>query len=276
MKELNKKIVISAEKIVQEVPGFKPEIGIILGTGLGALAKEIKNKKSIPYEKIPNFPLSTVESHHGQLVCGELEGRQVVAMQGRFHRYEGYTMQEVTFPVRVMKELGVKYLLISNAAGGMNPKFNAPCLVLIEDHISLFMGDNPLIGPNDNELGPRWPDMIEPYSKELMNIAQIAAKDLGIELQSGVYVGVTGPSLETRAEYKFLNKFADMVGMSTVPEVIVAVHCGIKVLGISVITDLCIPETLEPADISKIIKNANIAEPKLTALMKEVIKRIKE
>lgn len=253
-----------------------PEIGIILGTGLGALAKEIKNKKSIPYEKIPNFPLSTVESHQGQLVCGELEGRQVVAMQGRFHRYEGYTMKEVTFPVRVMKELGVKYLLISNAAGGMNPKFKAPCLVLIEDHISLFMGDNPLLGPNDNELGPRWPDMIEPYSKELMSIAKIAAKDLGIELQSGVYVGVTGPSLETRAEYKLLNKFADMVGMSTVPEVIVAVHCGLKVLGISVITDLCIPETLEPADISKIINNANIAEPKLTALMKEVIKRIKE
>ncbi|MEI7541671.1 MAG: purine-nucleoside phosphorylase [bacterium] len=276
MKELNKKIILSVEKIQQEVPGFMPEIGIILGTGLGALAKEIKNKKSIPYEKIPNFPLSTVESHQGQLVCGELEGRQVVAMQGRFHRYEGYTMKEVTFPVRVMKELGVKYLLISNAAGGMNPKFKAPCLVLIEDHISLFMGDNPLLGPNDNELGPRWPDMIEPYSKELMSIAKIAAKDLGIELQSGVYVGVTGPSLETRAEYKLLNKFADMVGMSTVPEVIVAVHCGLKVLGISVITDLCIPETLEPADISKIINNANIAEPKLTALMKEVIKRIKE
>jgi len=276
LKELNKKIILSVEKIQQEVPGFMPEIGIILGTGLGALAKEIKNKKSIPYEKIPNFPLSTVESHQGQLVCGELEGRQVVAMQGRFHRYEGYTMKEVTFPVRVMKELGVKYLLISNAAGGMNPKFKAPCLVLIEDHISLFMGDNPLLGPNDNELGPRWPDMIEPYSKELMSIAKIAAKDLGIELQSGVYVGVTGPSLETRAEYKLLNKFADMVGMSTVPEVIVAVHCGLKVLGISVITDLCIPETLEPADISKIINNANIAEPKLTALMKEVIKRIKE
>jgi purine-nucleoside phosphorylase len=273
--KLKKMIIESAAKIKKEVPEFNPEIGIILGTGLGALAKEIKTIKSIPYAKIPNFPLSTVETHSGMLVCGELEGRKVVAMQGRFHRYEGYTMQEVTFPVRVMKELGVKYLMISNAAGGMNPKFKAPCLVLIEDHISLLMGDNPLIGPNDDDLGPRFPDMIEPYSKELIAIAESAARDLRIELHKGVYVGVTGPNLETRAEYRFINKFADMVGMSTVPEVIVAVHCGLKVLGVSIITDLCIPETLEAADISKIISNATITEPKLTALMKEVIKRIK-
>lgn len=276
MKDLKKKIMQSAAKIKKEVPGFNPEIGIILGTGLGALAKEIKTIKSIPYEKIPNFPLSTVESHHGHLVCGELEGRSVIAMQGRFHRYEGYTMQEVTFPVRVMKELGIKYLIISNAAGGLNPKFKAPCLVLIEDHISLLMGDSPLIGPNDETLGPRWPDMVEPYSKKLIEIAEQSAKDLKIELHKGVYIGVPGPNFETRAEYKFINKFADMVGMSTVPEVIVAVHCGIKVLGVSVITDLCDPDNLEPADVPKIINNATIAEPKLTVLMKEVIKRIKE
>jgi purine-nucleoside phosphorylase len=275
VKDLKKKILQSAAGIRKEVPGFNPEIGIILGTGLGALAGEIKTIKSIPYGKIPNFPLSTVESHHGQLVCGEIEGRKVVAMQGRFHRYEGYTMQEVTFPVRVMKELGIKYLMISNAAGGLNPKFKAPCLVLIEDHISLLMGDSPLIGPNDDEVGPRWPDMVEPYSKELIEIAEKAAKDLKIELHKGVYIGVPGPNFETRSEYRFINKFADMVGMSTVPEVIVAVHCGIKVLGVSVITDLCDPDNLEPADIPKIIQNATIAEPKLTVLMKEVIKRIK-
>ncbi len=276
MNGLKKKISQSADKIRKEVPGFAPEIGIILGTGLGALAKEIKLTKSIPYEKIPNFPLSTVETHHGQLVFGELEGRKVVAMQGRFHRYEGYTAQEVTFPVRVMKELGIKYLIISNAAGGLNPKFKAPCLVLIEDHISLLMGDSPLIGPNDETLGPRWPDMVEPYSHALIKVAEQAAKELKIEVHKGVYVAVPGPNFETRAEYRFLNKFADMVGMSTVPEVIVAVHCGLKVLGVSVITDLCDPDNLEPADIRTIINNATVAEPKLTILMKEVIKRIKE
>ncbi len=268
-------IAASAAKIRKEVPKFKPEIGIILGTGLGALAKEIKTFKSIPYEKIPHFPVSTVETHHGMLVCGELEGRQVVAMQGRFHRYEGYSYQEITFPVRVMKELGVKTLLISNAAGGLNLKFMAPSLVIIEDHISLLMDGNPLIGPNDNDLGPRWPDMLETYSKDLIKLTQQAAADLGIRVEKGVYVAVTGPNFETRAEYRMLNKMADVVGMSTVPEVIVAVHSGMKVMGISVVTDMCDPDNLEPTDIKKIINNAAVTEPKLTKLMKEVVKRIK-
>ena len=275
MTDLKRMIRQSVDKIEEEVPGFKPETGIILGTGLGALAGEIKTVKAIPYERIPNFPLSTVDSHRGMLVCGELEGRPVVAMQGRFHRYEGRSLKEVTFPVRVMKAMGIKHLLISNAAGGMNPKFKAPCLVLIEDHIGLFMGDNPLIGPNDDGLGPRFPDMFEPYSKELMGIAEGAARDLKIELRRGVYAMVTGPNLETRSEYRFLSRFADMVGMSTVPEVIVAVHGGLKVLGISVITDLCDPDTLEPANIDRIIQNAMKAEPDLTKIMKEVVKRLK-
>ncbi|MGD0566279.1 MAG: purine-nucleoside phosphorylase [Candidatus Goldiibacteriota bacterium] len=272
--DLVKKIEKSADMIRKSAPGFKPEIGIILGTGLGALAKEIKPVKEIPYSKIPNFPLSTVETHYGQLVLGELEGRKVVAMQGRFHRYEGYTFQEVTFPVRVMKALGIKYLMISNAAGGLNPSFKGADIVLIEDHISLFLGDNPLIGMNDNELGPRWPDMLEPYSRELIVIAEKAAAYLKLDLKKGVYAGVLGPNFETRAEYRMLNKIADVVGMSTVPEVIVGVHAGLKILGVSIITDMCLPDELEPTDIKKILKNAADAEPKLTALMKEVIKRI--
>jgi purine-nucleoside phosphorylase len=272
--DLIKKIEKTAAMIRKEAPGFTPEVGIILGTGLGALAKEIKAVKQIPYSRIPNFPLSTVETHYGQLVLGELEGKKVIAMQGRFHRYEGYSFQEVTFPVRVMKSLGVKYLLISNAAGGLNPGFKASDIVLIEDHISLFLGDNPLIGMNDEKLGPRFPDMLEPYSRMLIDIAQKAAKDLNINVGKGVYAGVLGPNLETRAEYRMLNKLADMVGMSTVPEVIVGIHAGLKILGVSVITDMCLPDELEPADIRQILKNASDAEPKLTALMKEVIKRI--
>jgi purine-nucleoside phosphorylase len=274
-KGLMEKINESAEMIKTAVPGFVPEAGIILGTGLGARAKEIRAVKVIPYSQIPYFPVSTVETHSGQLVLGELEGRKVIAMQGRFHRYEGYTFQEVTFPVRVMKALGAKYLMISNAAGGLNPKFKASGIVLIEDHISLFLGDNPLIGMNDNKLGPRWPDMLEPYSRELLAIAEKAAKDLNIEVNKGVYVGVPGPNFETRAEYRMLNKFADVVGMSTVPEVIVGAHAGLKILGVSVITDMCLPDELEPTDIKQILKNSADAEPKLTALMKEIIKRIK-
>ncbi|MCX7698602.1 MAG: purine-nucleoside phosphorylase [Candidatus Goldbacteria bacterium] len=273
VKSLKQMIKESAKKIKKQLPDFTPTVGIILGTGLGALAKEINVKKEIPYKNIPYFPLSTVETHTGVLILGEMAGKKVVAMSGRFHRYEGYTMQQITFPVRVMKELGIKYLLISNAAGGMNLSYKAGQLVIIEDHIN-FMGDNPLIGPNDDDLGPRWPDMIEPYSKELIKIAEEAAKDLNIPIAKGVYIGVTGPNLETRAEYRMMRQFADMVGMSTVPEVIVGVHCGLKILGISVITDMCDPDNLEPADINKIIKNAQDAEPKLTKLMKEVIKRI--
>jgi len=272
-KNLKEMIKEATKKIRKYLPDFTPSIGIILGTGLGALAKEIKVIKEIPYKNIPYFPLSTVETHSGILILGEMAGKKVVAMSGRFHRYEGYSMQQITFPVRVMKELGIKYLLISNAAGGMNLSFKPGQLVIIEDHIN-FMGDNPLIGQNDNDLGPRWPDMIEPYSKELIKIAEEAARDLNIPVSKGVYFGVTGPNLETRAEYRMMNKFADMVGMSTVPEVIVGVHAGLKILGISVITDMCDPDNLEPADINRIIKNAQEAEPKLTKLMKEVIKRI--
>jgi purine-nucleoside phosphorylase len=246
-----------------------PKVGIILGTGLGALAKEIQDQTVIPYGKIPHFPLSTVESHAGELVFGKLGTTLVVAMKGRFHRYEGYSLQQVTFPVRVMKALGIQYLLVSNACGGMNRAYNPGDLMIIEDHVN-FIGDNPLIGKNDDRLGARWPDMIEPYSKELIALAEKIAWEKRIPVQKGVYVGVTGPCLETRAEYRFLSTLADVVGMSTVPEVIVAVHCRLKVLGISVVTDKCVADILEPADIQKIIRHAQEAEPKLTVLMKEV------
>jgi len=254
---------------IRKTTKASPKVGIILGTGLGALADEIQNQTILPYGKIPHFPLSTVESHAGKLVFGLLGQTEVVAMQGRFHRYEGYTMGQVTYPVRVMKALGIRTLLVSNACGGMNRSFEPGDLMLIEDHVNL-MGENPLIGKNDDRLGPRWPDMIEPYSKELISLAEKIAWEKRISLRKGVYVGVTGPNLETRAEYRWLSTFADVVGMSTVPEVIVAVHAGLKVLGISVVTDKCLPDTLEPADIQKIIRHAQQAEPKLTVLMKEV------
>lgn len=273
MADLIQMIKESAEKIKKVSNNFKPQIGIILGTGLGALAKEIVTHTIIDYKDIPYFPLSTVETHSGKLILGEMNGKKVVAMSGRFHRYEGYSMQQITFPVRVMKELGITHLLISNAAGGMNPKFKAGEIAIIEDIIN-FMGDNPLIGKNYDELGPRWPDMIEPISKELIKYAEEAAKELKIKINKGVYIGVTGPNLETRAEYRMFRNFADMVGMSTVPEIIVGVHSGLKILGISVITDECDPDHLEPADISKIIRNAQEAEPKLTAIMKKVIEKI--
>jgi purine-nucleoside phosphorylase len=258
-----------AVKEIRKTTQAAPKVGIILGTGLGALAQEIKDPTVISYEKIPHFPLSTVESHAGQLVFGKLGNTSVVAMKGRFHRYEGYTLQQVTFPVRVMKALGIKYLLVSNACGGMNRTYNPGDLMIIEDHINL-MGDNPLIGKNDDRLGPRWPDMVEPYSKDLIALTEKIAWEKRIPVRKGVYVAVTGPNLETRAEYRWLSTFADVVGMSTVPEVIVAVHGGLKVLGISVVTDKCVADTLEPADIQKIIRHAQEAEPKLTILMKEV------
>jgi purine-nucleoside phosphorylase len=256
-------------KEIRKTTSMEPKVGIILGTGLGALAKEIREPTVLPYGKITHFPLSTVESHAGELVFGKLGNTPVVAMKGRFHRYEGYTLQQVTFPVRVLKALGIKHLLVSNACGGMNRTFNPGDLMIIEDHVNL-MGENPLIGKNDDRLGPRWPDMIEPYSKELIAMAEKIAWEKRIPLRKGVYVAVTGPNLETRAEYRWLSTFADVVGMSTVPEVIVGVHSGLKVLGISVITDKCVADTLEAADIQKIIKHAQEAEPKLTVIMKEV------
>lgn len=253
---------------------FRPEIGLILGTGLGALAERIDVKTEIPYEELSHFPLSTVESHTGRLLFGRLGGRPVIAMHGRFHRYEGYTLRQVTFPVRVMRALGAETLIVSNACGGMNPLWAPGDLVLIADHINL-LGDSPLVGPNLDELGPRFPDMSAPYDAALQELAQRVALEGGIPLRRGVYVAVAGPNLETRAEYRMLRLLgADVVGMSTVPETIVAVHGGMRVLGISIITDACLPDALEPADVATIIATARDAEPRLTALVEGVIRRM--
>ena len=253
---------------------MQPSVGIILGTGLGGLVREIRAEVVVEYEDIPHFPVSTVESHHGKLIFGTLAGKQVVVMQGRFHFYEGYSLQQVTFPVRVMKALGVSTLLISNAAGGMNPHFSRGDLMVITDHINL-LGGNPLIGPNDETLGPRFPDMSEPYDRGLQKIAEDVALGINVRLQRGVFVAVPGPNLETRAEYRFLRLIgADAVGMSTVPENIVAVHSGMKVLGMSIITDECLPDALQPANVDEIIASAMAAEPTLTAIMKGVVERL--
>lgn len=252
-----------------------PQIGIVLGTGLGGLAEKIKAEKSVSYETIPHFPVSTVESHAGRLIFGELEGKKVVAMQGRFHFYEGYSMLEVTFPVRVMKALGANILIVSNACGGLNPQFKAGDIMVISDHINM-QGAHPLIGPNDDSLGVRFPDMYQCYDPALIATAEAAALDIKLRVWKGVYVSVTGPTLETAAEYRFLRIIgADVVGMSTVPEVIVARHGGMKVLGFSIITDMGLPDALKPCSLEEIIHTANQTEPKLTALMSETVKRIK-
>lgn len=254
--------------------GTAPDVGIILGTGLGALGARIESVVSIPYNDIPGFPLSTVESHAGRLLCGTLGGRIVIAMQGRFHSYEGYSLRQITFPVRVLRALGAGTLIVSNACGGMHPLWNAGELMLIADHINL-LGDNPLIGPNDDRLGPRFPDMSVPYAEGLRALARDEARRQGITLREGVYVAVSGPSLETRAEYRFLRGIgADVVGMSTVPEVIVAIHGGMQVLGVSIITDMCLPDALEPASVDRIIATATEAEPQLTALIAGVAGRL--
>lgn len=262
---------------IRKYTKMQPSIGIILGTGLGGLAREIKKEAVLEYQDIPYFPVSTVESHHGKLIFGKLAGKNVVAMQGRFHYYEGYTLQQITFPVRLMSHkvgLGVKTLLISNAAGGMNPHFKRGDLMLITDHINL-QGNNPLIGPNDDLLGPRFPDMSEPYSHRLIELAEKVSLDLKIKLQRGVFVAVQGPNLETAAEYRFLRSIgADAVGMSTVPECIVANHMGMRVMAISIITDECFPDRLEPVTVEEVIAVANKAEPNLTKIMKEVIRRL--
>ncbi|MES2764797.1 MAG: purine-nucleoside phosphorylase [Bacteroidota bacterium] len=252
----------------------KPTVGIILGTGLGRLANEIDAEIIIPYEEIPNFPHSTVESHKGKLIIGTLGGKQVIAMQGRFHYYEGYSMQQITFPVRVMKSLGVETLVVSNACGAMNPLFKKGDVMLMTDHINL-LGDNPLIGVNDNELGPRFPDMSEPYSQRLLKLAEEIAIDLKIKVQKGVYVAVAGPNLETRAEYRFLRTIgADVVGMSTVPENIVARHMNMEVLGVSIITDECFPDSLKAVTLAEVLEAAALAEPKMTELLKEFIAQL--
>lgn len=252
---------------------FQPTTGIILGTGLGALAKEVDVAHQISYADIPGFPISTVESHAGRLLLGTLGGHPVVVMQGRFHYYEGYTMQQVAMPVRVMKLLGIRQLFISNAAGGLNPEFSISDLMLIDDHLNLLPG-NPLIGPNDERLGPRFPDMYQPYDADLLARARHAALALGFldKLQSGVYAACPGPMLETPAEYRYLRTIgADAVGMSTVPEVIAARHLGLPVLAISVITDLAYPGQLKPVVLSDILAAAAVAEPRLTALVKYLL-----
>ena len=265
------------EKIEDAVAEIKkhwdktPHAGVILGTGLGSLVKEIEVEVTIDYGDIPHFPSSTAISHAGRLVCGTLAGLPIVAMEGRMHMYEGYPLKMITLPVRVMKALGAELLVVSNACGGMNPNYRCGDIMIIEDHINL-MGDNPLIGINDDRLGPRFPDMCEPYQQSLVDRALAIARKEDIVAHKGVFVAVAGPNLETRAEYRFLRTIgADVVGMSTVPEVIVAVHCGLRVVGFSIITDMCLPDALKPANVEEIIAVANGAEPHLTTLVKGVL-----
>jgi purine-nucleoside phosphorylase len=259
--------------VIRARSGLQPEFAIILGTGLGGLAEEIDVEASIPYPELPHFPVPTVETHEGRLLLGHLAGRPVAAMQGRFHRYEGYTLQQVAFPVRVMRRLGAGVLVVSNACGGMNPLWSPGDLVLIDDHINL-LGDNPLVGPNLDELGERFPDMSEPYDRELQALAQEVALEQRVVLRRGVYAAVTGPNLETRAEYRMLRSLgADVVGMSTVPEVIVARQMGMRVMGLGIITDECLPDALQPADVRDIIRVASSAEPRLTRLVRGIVER---
>jgi purine-nucleoside phosphorylase len=266
--------VRSAADAVRARQPRAPDIAIILGTGLGGLARDITDPVEIPYREIPGFPLSTVESHAGKLICGTLGGRTVAAMAGRFHRYEGYDARQIAFPVRVLRALGARFLIVSNACGGLHPLWAPGDLVLLSDHINL-QGDNPLVGPNDDQAGPRFPDMSEPYDPELRRLAREAALQRRITLREGVYAAVIGPNLETRAEYRMLRYIgADVVGMSTVPEVIAAVHCGMRVLGISIITDQCLPDALEPAEVQRIIRVANEAEPRLTTVIRDVVERL--
>lgn len=267
-------IEFTTKSIHEKTNNFKPEVGIILGTGLGGLVKEITVEHVLPYEHIPNFPVSTVEGHSGKLIFGILGGKNVVAMQGRFHFYEGYTMQQITFPVRVMKALGVKTLCVSNAAGGMNPDFEVGEIMIITDHINLFP-TNPLIGKNINELGPRFPDMSEAYNKKYVTLALEIAKEKNIKVSTGVYAGLTGPCFETPAEYRYIWRIgADVVGMSTVPEVIVAVHGGMSVFGVSIVTDLGVEGKVFNVSHQEVQQVANQQEPKMSLLVKELIARL--
>jgi purine-nucleoside phosphorylase len=251
-----------------------PRAGIILGTGLGGLVEEIDAEATFPYGDIPHFPISTAPGHAGRLVCGKLAGKSVVAMEGRFHYYEGYSPQQITLPVRVMKALGCEYLIISNASGGLNPQFSKGDIMVIEDHIGLFM-ENPLRGPNDDRLGLRFPDMSRPYDPELIARTRRIALEERIPCQQGVFVAVPGPNLETRAEYRFLRQLgADAVGMSTVPEILVAVHAGLKSLGLSIVTDMCLPDALEPVNLPEIIATANAGEKKLRVLVRRVVQSL--
>jgi purine-nucleoside phosphorylase len=251
--------------------GGRPQVGIILGTGLGGLVEDVAAEAVLPYNHVPHFPAPTAPTHAGRLVCGKLAGKAVVAMEGRFHFYEGYSLQEITFPVRVMKALGCEVLVVSNASGGLNPQFAKGDLMLIEDHINLI-GDNPLLGPNDDRLGPRFPDMCWPYDRQLLALARRVALEERIVCQQGVFVAVPGPNLETRAEYRFLRIIgADAVGMSTVPEVLVGVHAGLRILGLSVITDMGLPDALAPTNLAEIVAVANAAEKQLRVLVRRVV-----
>lgn len=263
-----------ATEAIRKKWSTKARAGVILGTGLGGLAEQIKVEATLPYESIPHFPGSTSVGHAGRLVLGTLQGHPIAAMEGRFHAYEGYTHQQITFPVRVMKALGAEVLVVSNAGGGMNPQYRCGDIMVIDDHINL-MGDNPLIGVNDDSLGPRFPDMCYPYDQELTQQALDVALAENIVAHRGVYVAVTGPNLETRAEYRFLRMIgADVVGMSTVPEVVVATHAGLRVLGLSIVTDMCLPDALEPANIESILEIAGEAEPKLRKIVNGVLAKL--
>ena len=274
MPEYRDKLFETVDYIKSKIK-LTPKIGIILGTGLGAAVNEIESKEELDYKDIPNFPVSTVESHKGKLIFGKLYGKNVVAMQGRFHCYEGYTMRQITLPVHVMKFLGVKLLCISNAAGGMNPDYKRGDIMILNDHINM-LSDNPLIGKNYDDIGPRFPDMSEPYDKELIKLAEEIATENGIKVHKGVYLITSGPCLETKAEYRAFSILgADAVGMSTVPEVIVAVHAGLKVFGMSVISDECHPDNLAPVSLEEIVKAANKAEPQLTTIMTKLIEKVK-
>lgn len=263
-----------AVSFIKERLPINPEYLLILGTGLGELAEKMTIELELPYEDIPYFPVSTVESHTGKLLMGYLGGKRVMAMQGRFHYYEGYSMNQIVFPIRVAKMLGIQTLLVSNACGGLNPNFQRGDIMLINDHIN-FLGDNPLIGPNDPDLGPRFPDMSQPYTKHLLVTANQVALDAGIKIHQGVYLAVSGPMLETKAEYRYMRQLgADVVGMSTVPEVIAAVHMGMKVLGISVITDECFPDSLEPVSLDDVLNAAAMAKPQLTRIVVGMLERL--
>ncbi len=269
-----KKQIDETVQFLRTKTSLQPEVAIILGTGLGALVEDIDVELSILYSEIPNFAVSTVEFHAGKLIFGTLAGKKIVAMQGRLHYYEGYTMKQITFPVRVMRFLGAETLIISNACGSVNPEIGLGNIMIMRDHINL-LGDNPLIGENDDSLGPRFPDMSEPYSRELIKLAEDVAQKENIDVKKGVYAAVSGPNLETAAEYRFLRTIgADVVGMSTIPEDIVAVHMGMKVLGFSVITDIGDPDNLKPVNVPEIIRVANQAEPKLTKLIRNVVKHL--
>lgn len=271
---ISKEVNTAAKFIRAKIKKFNPEIGVILGTGLGNFADEITDKIIVPYTEIPGFPVSTVMTHKGELVFGHIHGKPVMAMAGRFHYYEGYSLQQTTFPVRVMKALGIKILIISAAVGSVNADCPSGMVVLVKDHINL-LGTNPLIGPNDEQLGPRFPDMFNAYDKVLLEIASQVAEENSIKTYRAVYAAMTGPSLETPAEYRMIRIIgADVVGMSTVPEVIVAAHSGLRVLALAVVTDLATPEAIKPVDIEEIIHIANGAEPHLSALIKGVINKI--